>query len=177
MENNVLTCQLCFNKITSSKHRENCNICNMFEVKESIITDDFTPMMTYGLGGCTALLMVFFTKDTNEAYKVVFGHNPFKEKILEWFERYYISDYNIVTIIKTPVEYQKKEDKCIGVPKNQEYWITTITKDNCKLILESYSLMRCFFDTTYFNSSLYFKINHGPKYSDSFGRFIDISYI
>jgi hypothetical protein len=172
----TLICQLCYKLITSPEHRDRCNTCSMYQVKESIISHEFKPMMTYGLGACTALLMVFFTKDTNIVYKVVLGHHPIKENILQWFTKYYTQDYNIITIIKTPEEWIKEGEKWITVKENQEYWISNITKDNCKLILESYSLFQNSEDKTKFNSSLYFKMEPGPKYSDNYGRYIDINY-
>ena len=173
----TLQCQVCLNLVTSPEHIDRCNTSSMNEVKESIISPEFKPMMTYGLGGCTALLMVYFTKDTNIVYKVVLGHHPIKENILLWFIKYYTQDYNIVTIIKTTQKYQKEGDKWITVTENQEYWISNITRDNCKLILEPYNLNKKNGDETKFNSSLYFKMQPGPKYSDIYGTYIDINYI
>lgn len=169
---NILECQSCYHSVISQTHAHKCNTCSMYEIKEFYISPEFKPMMTFGLGGCTALLMVFFTKDTNIIYKVVLGHHPIKENILTWFNKYYTQDYNIVIIIKTPGEYKKENEKWILVPKNKEYWELYIQKDNCKLILESYNLAM----STDFNNSLYFKINNGPKYSDIYGKYIDINY-
>ncbi len=173
----TLTCQACFYLVTSPEHRDRCSTSSMYEVKESIISPEFKPMMTFGLNGCTALLMVYFTKDTNIVYKVVLGHHPIKENILSWFTKYYKDNYNIVTIIKTPEDYQKEAEKWVTVAKNNEYWVSNITKDNCKLILEPYSLSQMASDKTKFNSSLYFKMRPGPKYSDNYGRYIDINYM
>jgi len=173
----TLICQACFHLVTSPEHRDRCNTSSMYQVREFIISPEFKPMMTYGLGGCTALLMVYFTKDTNMVYKVVLGHHPIKENILLWFTEYYTQDYNIVTIIKTPGEYIKEGEKWIMKGNNQEYWVSNITKDNCKLILEPYDLMQMSDDETKFNSSLYFKMQSGPKYSDNYGRYIDINYM
>ena len=144
----------------------------MYEIKEFYILPEFKPMMTFGLGECTALLMVFFIKDTNEVKKVVLGHHPIKENILEWFRKYYTQDYNIVIIIKTPEEYKEENEKWTLVPKNKEYWELHIQNNNCKLILESYSL----WEVKAFNNELYFKIKDGPKYSDIYGKYIDINY-
>jgi tRNA A-37 threonylcarbamoyl transferase component Bud32 len=173
----TLKCQSCNYLVTSQEHRDRCTTSSMYEVNQIIISPDFKPMMTYGLGECTALLMVFFTKDTNTVYKVVLGHHPNKENVLQWFTKYYTQDYNIVTLIKTPEEWIKEGEKWITVKKNQKYWISNITKDNCKLIIESYSLHQDSHDKTKFNSSLYFKMEPGPKYSDNYGRYIDINYI
>ena len=169
---NILICQSCYNSVISQIHANKCNTSMMYEIKEFYISPEFKPMMTFGLGGCTALLMVFFSKDTNQVKKVVLGHHPIKENILKWFQEYYTPDYNIVIIIKIPGEYKKENEKWTLVPKNKEYWELYIQKDNCKLILESYNLMM----STDFNNSLYFKINNGPKYSDIYGRYIDINY-
>ena len=173
----TLTCQACRYLLTSLEHENRCSTSSMYEVKESIISPEFKPMMTYGLSGCTALLMIFFTKDTNIVYKVVLGHHPKKEDILSWFIKYYRPDYNIVTIIKTSGEYQKEGDKWITVANNKDYWISNITKDNCKLILEQYELLVRLDDNTKFNSSLYFKMQPGPKYSNNYGVYIDINYM
>jgi hypothetical protein len=96
---------------------------------ESLIFDAFKPMMTYGLVGCTALLMVFLTKD-NVVHRVVLGHDASTEKIEEWFiDKYKLGqDYNIVTVIKTPGEYQKDGDTWKFIAKKQEYWDKLIKK-------------------------------------------------
>lgn len=171
---NILECQSCYHSVISQIHANRCNTSSMYEIKEFYISPEFKPMMTFGLGGCTALLMVFFSKDTNQVKKVVLGHHPIKENILKWFREYYTQDYNIVIIIKTPGNYKKVNDfkYYILVPEDEEYWELYIQKDNCKLILESYNLL----ESTDFNNSLYFKIKDGPKYSDIYGRYIDINY-
>ena len=171
----VLECETCHHPITSQTHAQKCHTTSMYEICEFYISPEFKPMMTFGLGGCTALLMVFFTKDTNIVYKVVLGHHPIKENILTWFNKYYTQDYNIVIILKTPSNYEKENGKWILVPENKEYWELNIQKDNCKLIIESYNLNCCREDKIY-NSTLYFKMNNGPKYSDIYGRYIDINY-
>ena len=95
-----------------------------------------------------------------------------------WYNFYFVSgtsytqDYNIVIIIKTPEEYKEENEKWTLVPKNKEYWELHIQNNNCKLILESYSL----WEVKAFNNELYFKIKDGPKYSDIYGKYIDINY-
>jgi len=177
IKNNPLTCQSCYHYITSESHFDSCTNVSMYEVKESIYSTKNKPMTTYGLGGCTVLLMVFFTKDTKILIKSVLGHHPIKQNILKWFLRYYTNEYNIVTIIKTPEEYQKINDKWIMKTANEDYWISNMKKDNCKLILEPYSLSCVSNDKTKFRSSLYFIMDKMiPKYSDCYGRYIDIKY-
>jgi hypothetical protein len=173
---NPLTCQTCYHFVTSEKHYNSCTDVSMYHITESIISTNFKPAMTYGLGGCTVLLMVFFTKD-NTPIKYVLGHHPIKENILTWFQQYYTDEYNIVTIIKTPEEYQKINDKWITKTANEDYWNYHIKKINCHLILEPYSLTTKFNDKTKFNSSLYFIMDKMiPKYNDCYGRLLPIIY-
>ena len=78
----AIICNHCFSTIISDKHKNECNTINMYEVIECIIKPDSKNMMTFGLGGCTAIIMVFFTKDTNIPYKIIFGHHPIKNNVL-----------------------------------------------------------------------------------------------
>ena len=170
----VLTCQSCMFPITSKGHRDNCFTITMWTIRK-IITPDFKPMMTYGLGSCTALLMVFFIPNTTIVNQIIFGHHPIKEDILKWFSKYYTKNYNIVTIIKTPGDYIKEGGEWKIITENKEYWEMSLIKDNCKLIIESYSLYNGPNDTTHYNSSLYFTMREGiPNYSDNYGRRIKI---
>jgi len=171
----VLICDHCKAEIISQIHRDRCNTVSMYGIKQSIISAEFKPMMTYGLDGCTAILMVFFRKGTNECYKAVLGHHPIKENIIVWYNRYYTDEYNIVTIIKTPIKYEKEGERWITKVSNQEYWVSNIKKINCRLILEPYSTKGIEGESpNLFRSSLYFKMNPGPKYSDLNGTYIDI---
>jgi hypothetical protein len=173
----ILECQLCYKPVTSLEHLAKCTTTYMCEINESIISPDFKPMMTYGLCGCTALLMVFFTTDTNMVYKVVLGHYSIKEDILAWFNKYYTSEYNIITIIKTPGSYVKGIDEKWNLEAdNNKYWTENMIKYNCKLILEGYGLEEKNDHVTMFNSSLYFKMSPGPKYSDNYGVYNDIKF-
>lgn len=169
----ALCCQLCYYKITSDEHYKRCINISMYDIYTSLITPEIKSMMTYGLDGCTAILMIFFTKDTNISYYVIFGHHPNERNIIEWFNTYYIKDYNIVTIIKTAGYYCYKNGILTIKPYNENYWISNIIKNNCKLILESYSLN----DILKFKTSLYFKIIlEQPYYSDNYGRYINIIF-
>jgi hypothetical protein len=132
---------------------------------------DFKPMMTFGLRGCTAILMVFFTKDTDTVYKVVLGHHPNTTDILAWFNSNYTEDYNIITIVKTPEEYVRDGERWAIIGKNQDYWMSTIVKDNCKLIIEPYSMSH-----DEYNSTLYFRMKPDPEYTDKYGRYIKLKY-
>ena len=172
----VLICQLCNHTITSQEHHTTCNTIMMCDIKESIVSSEFKPMMTFGLGGCTVLLMVFFTKDTNSVCNIVFGHHYSKNTILEWFTNYYKEEYNIIIIIKTPGEYENKNGKWYMVAKEPEYWHSNIKKDNLKIIIEPYNLSQTYHGNNVFNSTLYFKTQPKLQYSDCNGRYIDINY-
>ncbi len=165
-----MECQSCYNPINSLIHSNKCITVMMDQIKESIISAEFKPMMTFGLGGCTAILMVFFTKDTNIPYKVVLGHSPDKIQILHWFEQYYHNDYNIVSVIKTPGEWTQIDGKYELKVEYEKYF-----DFNCKLIFEPYKKLIDLSDI--FNSSLYFKMDPIPKYSDRYGGYHDITML
>ncbi len=175
MSNNILSCQSCKCFVTSPEHFQKCTNVTMYEIRESIVTPNFKPMMTYGLGGCTVLLMVFFDKYTKHPFKIVLGHHPDKECILQWFNKLYTDYFDVVTIIKTPETFEKKDEKWITKISNEEFWNDNIGS-RCKLILEPYSLFRRFDDITCFESSLYFKMDSIPKYSNNYGNYININY-
>jgi hypothetical protein len=172
---NILSCQSCQCFVTSPEHFKKCTNVTMYELEESIVTPDFKPMMTYGLGGCTVLLMVFFDKYNKQPFKVVLGHHPDKDYILQWFNKIYTDYFDVVTIIKTPETFEKKDEKWITKISNEKFWNDNI-RTRCKLILEPYSLYRSFDDKTCFESSLYFRMDSMPQYSNNNGDYITINY-
>ena len=103
-----MICNHCFSSIISEKHQEKCTTINMFEIITTNIKPDTKNMMTFGLAGCTAIIMVFFTQNTQIPYKIIFGHHPLKNEILKWYKSNYDFNFNIVTIIKSPGFYEKK---------------------------------------------------------------------
>ena len=171
----AIICNHCFSTIISDKHKNECNTINMYEVIECIIKPDSKNMMTFGLGGCTAIIMVFFTKDTNIPYKIIFGHHPIKNNVLLWYKKYYDSTYNIVTYIKSPGNYKKTGEYFTMVMYNENYWKDNMNESNNKLILEPYAeIIKTSFCSKDYNSTLYLKIHPEIKYIDCNGTFINI---
>lgn len=139
----------------------------MFEILKTDIKSDTKNMMTFGLGGCTAIIMVFFTKDTQTPCRIIFGHHPLKNEIVQWYKSNYDLNFNIVTIIKSPGSYEKKsESKYFTlVINNKEYWENNINESNNKLILEPYENI----------STLYLKIYPKLEYTNNIGVNVSIT--
>ena len=176
----IMTCDHCYSTIFSEKHNNECNTINMYQVIECIIKPDSKNMMTYGLNGCTAIIMVFFKKDTNKPYKIIFGHHPIKNNILTWYKTYYDSKYNIVTCIKSPGYYEKRGEHFTMVIHDENYWKDAMNESNNTLILEPYSkiIKICCSSDDYlnfdYNSTLYLKIYPEIKYTNCYGKYINI---
>jgi len=174
----VMICDSCYNSITSEKHHSSCVNIQMWQIKEQNIepTIPFKTMMTFGLGGCTAIIIALFDKITNKPIKVIFGHHPDKEDVFNWFTSNYSSEYNIVTVIKSPGDYVKVDSKWIMEATDKLYWEEKIIKSTSKLIIEPYSLDMMVNESN-FRSSLYCKYIDGIlKYSNEYGVFKSINY-
>ena len=171
---NPIKCEYCKNSIISEEHLQQCNTVMMWEIQKYDITSNFKPLMTFGLNGCTAILMVFFNKENNNCVRVVLGHHPEKDRIIEWYNKYYTIDFNIVTIIKSPGELIKENEKWIMKTEDEKFYSDNIK--NCKLIFEPYDMKNIPFNS--FNKSLYFNIYHNvPYYTDNNGNHIKIKYL
>ena len=164
-----LVCDSCHHSITSKEHYLLCRTVSMYQIVESYVDSDFKPMMTFGLGGCTAIIMVFFK--SGKCIKVVMGHHPFRDYITEWYQKYKSDDYNIVIIIKSPGEYIKEDEKYIFKANDEDYYKDLI--DYGHLIFEPYP-KSISFDESLFVRTLYFKIDPHPSYSNKYGGFIEI---
>lgn len=69
--NKPLSCQLCFDTILSKKHADCCYMINMYEIRKYKLDKNFKPMMTYGLCGCIAIIMI-----NKNNYQIIFAHHP-----------------------------------------------------------------------------------------------------
>jgi hypothetical protein len=177
IKSQVLECQLCHRSILSKEHAERCNTVSMWQTKEFIIDETFKPIMTYGLGGCTAFMMVFYDKITNKPYKVVFSRDPSIEEILKVFTRYYSTEYNIAIVIKSPSHYEYVDKKYIKIADDEYFWLSNIKQDNCKLFFEPYSTMINDYDDRYQSeSSIYLRMCSDLQYSDAYGLYHSIIY-
>ena len=165
---NSMICQSCYSTVLSEKHANCCNTIGMYQMKKSIIDDNFIPMMTYGLGGCTAFIMI--NKNTRE---IMFAHHPDYKMIMVLFNNNYNSSDDFVLILKTPGSYVKE----IG----DEYWkLKSMTetiqridfnKPNVELNIVPYSLNDVYRGNDY-NSTLYCKyVNKEFSYTDSNGNY------
>ena len=71
-----IECYTCGSTIISKNHSDNCETVQMYQILEETLSDNFKPMMTYGLGGCHAFIMI--NKNTKH---LIFIHHPFFEMI------------------------------------------------------------------------------------------------
>ena len=165
----AMICYKCANPITSQYHRSSCNTVFMFGFKKTNYSNpDFKPMMTYGLGGCTALVMI--NRTTNEIF---FGHHPDFDQTIVWFNDNYNQSNQFDVIVKSPGEWVKTNDQWKMVSKSQQQIISTFTKPNINLILEPYSLNQSHDND--FESTLYvFKQSNNIVYTDNYGREITL---
>ena len=178
----AMICDNCLNPINNKEHYDKCSPIMMWESRVQLVDNNFKQMMTFGLGACTSIVMVFFDKNKNIPVKIFFGRHPSKNTIINWYEKNYTTKYNIVTIIKSSGEYIKREEgEYFKLEINKsEFWEQKLIKSNCKLILEPYA--KSYSNDNKFNSSLYIKkgdnfdINHELLYTDNYGANIPIIF-
>ena len=166
-----MICNSCGSTIISKHHKENCNTVLMYQIHEETLNKNFKPIMTYGLGGCHAFIMI--NKNTNH---FIFIHHPFFETIKIIFNMNYNVSDNFVIILKTPGTYIKEE--------TEKYWKLKSTnelkqkcdfeKQNVKLNIVPYNLNQSIRDDH--NSTLYCRYKDNIfSYTDSLGVFNDIN--
>lgn len=177
----ALKCDNCFYPINHKEHYDKCLPIMMWGNHTQLVNDNFKQMMTFGLGGCTSIVMVFFDKNKNKPVKVFFGHHPSKDIIIKWYEKNYTTKFNIVVIIKASGEYTKSEEDEYDKLKvyDSKFW-HQIIKSNCKLILEPYTEKQS--NDNEFNSTLYIKkgynfdINYELLYTNNYGKRIPLFF-
>ena len=160
-----MICNSCGSTIISKHHKENCNTVLMYQIHEETLNKNFKPIMTYGLGGCHAFIMI--NKNTNH---FIFIHHPFFETIKIIFNMNYNVSDNFVIILKTPGTYIKE--------KTEKYWKMKsendfkqrkfLEKSNVELNIVPYNLSQIEGDV--YNSTLYCNYNNNKiEYKDSQG--------
>jgi hypothetical protein len=165
-----IECYTCGSTIISKNHSDNCETVQMYQILEETLSDNFKPMMTYGLGGCHAFIMI--NKNTKH---LIFIHHPFFEMIKIIFNMYYNITDNFVVILKTPGTYVKEEDDKYWKMKSENEFDQNkfLGRSNVEVNIVPYSLSQSSGDI--FNSTLYCNYkNKKFEYTDSQGN---INYI
>ena len=172
-----MLCANCFKELTSDKHQKECQTIKMFQLKQQNLPLK-NKMMTYGLGGCTAIILI-----DKECNRVIFGHHPNKNIVLKWFMENFTNPNNkYILIIKLPGEYIINNFNKYDLKGTEEkFWNQNIPKnDNLKIIFEPYNLNTSIqFNQKYtfnYNSTLYLRQNKdlSLEYNDTYGRWIKI---
>jgi hypothetical protein len=161
----ALICYNCRSQITSVHHRSHCNTVFMFGLKKSnYLEPDFKPMMTYGLGGCSVLVMI--NQSTNQIF---FGHHPELSQVISWFNNIYNESNQFIVIVKSPGEWVKINEQWTMVSQFEQKIKNIFAKPNVNLILEPYNLSQSIDDN--YESSLYlFKKSDNMVYTDNNGE-------
>jgi len=169
-QDNSIQCNTCGSTIKSEYHLEKYNTVKIYQIFEEILTDNFKPMMTYGLCGCHAFIMI--NKNTKD---LIFIHHPFFEMIKIIFNMYYNQSDNFVTILKTPGAWVKEEDDKHWKMKSENESIQRqfLERHNVTVNFVPYSLNQTSEDI--FNSTFYCNYkNKKFEYKDSQGS---INYV
>jgi hypothetical protein len=162
---NSIECNTCGSTIMSNYHKENCNTVSMYQILEEPLNDNFKPMMTYGLGGCHAFIMI--NKNTKQ---LIFIHHPFFETIKIIFNMNYNVSDKFVIILKTPGIYVKEEDDKYWKMKSENEFKQKqfLERSNVEVNIVPYNLSQLSGDI--FNSTLYCNYkNKQFEYTDSQG--------
>lgn len=160
-----MICNSCGSTIISKHHKENCNTVLMYQIHEETLNKNFKPIMTYGLGGCHAFIMI--NKNTNH---FIFIHHPFFETIKIIFNMNYNVSDNFVIILKTPGTYIKEETEKYWKMKSENEFKQRkfLEKSNVELNIVPYNLSQIEGDV--YNSTFYCNYNNNKiEYKDSQG--------
>lgn len=164
-KDNSIQCNTCGSTIMSEYHKENCITVSMYQIYEEKLNDNFKPMMTYGLGGCHAFIMI--NKNTKD---FIFIHHPFFEMIKIIFNMNYNCTHNFVIVLKTPGTYVKEEsDKYWKMKSEKDYdQRKFLERSNVELNIIPYSLNQT--NNDIYNSTIYCNYkNNRFEYTDSQG--------
>lgn len=160
-----MICNSCGSTIMSKHHKENCNTVLMYQIHEETLNENFKPIMTYGLGGCHAFIMI--NKNTNH---FIFIHHPFFEMIKIIYNMNYNPTDNFVIILKTPGSYIKEEkEKYWKMKSNDDFnQRKFLERSNVEVYIVPYNLNQT--EGNVFNSTFYCNYNNkNIEYKDSQG--------
>lgn len=125
-------CLLCKYDITSIEHRNKCTTVNMNTIKYVDLCKESIPksLMTYGLCGCSAILIIKYQKNTNKSINIAFAHLVFTETIVDFINANLVNtnDYDYYVIVKTPGEYELINGKYKFNTKNKLLWDNILRK-------------------------------------------------
>lgn len=152
----VLKCRMCGYKITDSKHRQKCTTITMWSNFSQLLSEFVNPMMTYGLGGCTAAII-------KTDIKIIMAHDPDKKVILKLIQQNQLFLKKLY--IRVPLEYEKDTN---GKYKNKTN--TIFDEIPCEKIIEFYNTSITLGNDDHSKTTLYCKNEDTSiKYTDVFG--------
>ena len=164
--------QICFNckhSITSKKHKDKC-ITIYMNTHRTLSFDEVynNPLMTFGLGGCTAFICITDNNVTMGHYSPLMRH-----KIISILKKKMNSAKYIY--IKMPQNWVKNK---IGQWEHNDLGIYDFLNNiNCKIIKDVYDCSNHHRDDIFsYNSSIYLKVNNDNSkiinYTNSWGKWI-----
>lgn len=171
-----MNCYVCHKKVTSDLHQQQCIDTQMWCNDEQIFKSEqtFKPMMTYGLGGCTAGLMVVKEK---ELQKVMMIHDPNKDKVFKYLNKKIRQNYKkeIHIVIRTPGNYVKQKPYFTLKSKDHDYWMGFNQENQgVKIKIEPYDLAIRSGCRNYDRELYFVRKNNKNMYSDQLGRWVEI---
>lgn len=166
----AMTCHNCGIEITHFTHQLNCKTVEMNQQTVQYYNKQFKNMMTFGLGGCYAALIVF--KKEGKVSHVYMSHFSYLEYFISFIdlhlEKY--SNYEPFVYLRVPGEYNFNTK---NYEPNKEF-MTAIETLNCNPVIEGYSLCPSWDDI--YSTNLYCrKIYNKLYYFDVYGTIIKIT--
>lgn len=172
----MLYCFHCGHKITSTEHADCCTTIKMLQFIEKSDTTinelKHKPMMTYGLNGCTAIIILVYK--SNEPFKIIFGHDPDRnnvsKKILETIRKHITCTFKV--LVKCPGEYRQKDNGYYDFfPKITQERDMLDGIENIDIKYEPY----CLATDEYTNKELYLKlVDKKFMYTDNYSNYVTL---
>ena len=121
-------CSLCKHEFTSDNHNNKCTTVNMNTIKNVYFYEDGDSipksLMTYGLCGCSAILIVKYEKGKDSPISIHFSHLVYTRDIVRFLDTNLtdIDKYDYYVIIKTPGEFELIDGKYEFNSKDKIMW-------------------------------------------------------
>ena len=102
---NAMTCHNCGVEITHFTHQLNCKTVEMNQQMVQYYNKQFKNMMTFGLGGCYAALIVF--KKEGKVSHVYMSHFPYLDYFINFIDLHLkkFNDYEHFVYLRVPGEF------------------------------------------------------------------------